>query len=86
MCAPPLPLLIDSYFSFGPHLSRYSGYVSNGSTLLYFKSTSQFGFQLVSDSLEAKIKIISQFCSIGKNCGQNGDRLSKNIEKLPYLH
>ena len=31
-------------------------------------------------------KIISQFCWIGKDFGQNGDRLSKNEEKLPYLH
>ena len=31
-------------------------------------------------------KIISQFCRIGKDCSWNGNRLSKNFEKLPYLH
>ena len=30
--------------------------------------------------------IISQFCQIGKDSYWNGDRLSKNNEKLPYLH
>ena len=33
-----------------------------------------------------KIKIISQFCRIGKDCDQNSDRMSENDEKLPYLH
>ena len=28
-------------------------------------------------------KIISQFCWIGKDCDQNGDRMSKNDENLP---
>ena len=32
------------------------------------------------------IKIISQFCRIGKDCDRNGDGMSKNNEKLPYLH
>ena len=31
-------------------------------------------------------KIISQLCWIGKDFDRNGDRLSKNYEKLPYLH
>ena len=31
------------------------------------------------------IKIISQFCWIGNDSDQNGDRMSKNDEKLPYL-
>ena len=31
-------------------------------------------------------KIISQFCRIGKYFYRNGDRLSENDEKLPYLH
>ena len=31
-------------------------------------------------------KIISQFCLIGQDCYWNGDRLSKNDEKLSYLH
>ena len=29
---------------------------------------------------------MSQFCWIGKDCDQNGDRKSKNGEKLPYLN
>ena len=33
-----------------------------------------------------KMKIISQFCWIGKDCDQNGDRMPKNDEKLPYLY
>ena len=32
------------------------------------------------------VKIITQFCLIGKDCDRNGDRLSKNDEKLLYLH
>ena len=35
---------------------------------------------------DVKIKIISQFCRIGKDCDQNGDRMSKNDENLPHLH
>ena len=31
-------------------------------------------------------KIISKFCWIGKDCDQNGERMSKNDEKMPYLH
>ena len=31
-------------------------------------------------------KIISRACQIGKDCDQNGDRMSKNDEKLQYLH
>ena len=31
-------------------------------------------------------KIISQFCQIGKDCDQNGDRMSEKDEKVPYLH
>ena len=31
-------------------------------------------------------KIISQFCRFGKDCDQNGDRMSENDEKLPYWH
>ena len=34
-----------------------------------------------------KIKnIISQFCQNGKDCDLNGDKLSKNNEKLSYFH
>ena len=32
------------------------------------------------------ILILQVNCRIGKDCGQNGDRLSENDEKLPYLH
>ena len=28
----------------------------------------------------------NQFCRIGKDCGRNGDRLSKKNESMPYLH
>ena len=31
-------------------------------------------------------KIINQFCKFGKDCDRNADRLSKNDEKLQYLH
>ena len=31
-------------------------------------------------------KIISQFFPIGKDRDRNGDRMSKNDEKFPYLH
>ena len=34
---------------------------------------------------EGKIKLNSQFCWIAIDCDQNGDRISKNDEKLPYL-
>ena len=28
------------------------------------------------------MKIIGQFCQIGEDCDQNGDRMSENNEKL----
>ena len=34
---------------------------------------------------EVEIKIISQFCRIGKGCDQNGNRMSENEEILTYL-
>ena len=36
--------------------------------------------------LRIEAKIISQFCRIEKDCSWNVYRLSKNDEKLPYLH
>ena len=30
--------------------------------------------------------LISQFCQIGKDCDQNGDKLSKNNKKSPYCN
>ena len=49
-----------------------------------------FIFDVISDNVlqifTIKKKIISQFCWIGKDCDWIGDRLSKNNEKLLYLH
>ena len=35
---------------------------------------------------EDKKKSLVKFVIFSKDCGQNGDRMSKNDEKLPYLH
>ena len=35
---------------------------------------------------KGRLKDHCQFCRIGKDFDHNGDRMSKNDEKLPYLH